>query len=347
MFKKPHLPFVFPDNFLDKYPEDSIQLPPNPYAPDGMPDVAWQAYGETRNYADIKKLNATGAINTTLPDATVKELRRAYYAAVSYTDDNVGQLLQALADEGLADDTVVVFWGDHGWHLGEHGEWDKHTNFDLNTHAPVMFRVPGLTDGGVRTDEVSETVDIFPTLVDFAMGGDMYNSMLVCPSMWDSGDVKTCIEGTSLRPLIAAPSTPVKKAAFSAYNRGYIKPSSTDSSVAAAAEMALGGLTSTPSPSACLNPGSHETGCTMGYTMLTKLDGHELRYTEWVKFAGGDQVGTSAAKWEPDWDVNFGTELYNHTDDAFENRNAAASTSDAVLKQLSDLLHAGWKGARL
>ena len=111
-FHKPHLPFVFPDTFLDKYPPESIQLPPNPYAPVDMPDVAWQAYGETRNYADIKKLNATGAINTTLPDATVKELRRAYYAAVSFTDDNIGQLLQALEDEGLADDTVVVFWGD-------------------------------------------------------------------------------------------------------------------------------------------------------------------------------------------------------------------------------------------
>ena len=111
-FHKPHLPFVFPDTFLEKYPAESIQLPPNPYAPVGMPDVAWQSYGETRNYADIKKLNATGAINTTLPDTTVKELRRAYYAAVSYTDDNVGQLLQALEDEGLADDTVVVFWGD-------------------------------------------------------------------------------------------------------------------------------------------------------------------------------------------------------------------------------------------
>ena len=113
-FHKPHLPFVFPDTFLEKYPAESIQLPPNPYAPVGMPEVAWQSYGETRNYADIKRLNATGAINTTLPDTTVKELRRAYYAAVSYTDDNVGQLLQALEEEGLADDTVVVFWGDVG-----------------------------------------------------------------------------------------------------------------------------------------------------------------------------------------------------------------------------------------
>jgi iduronate 2-sulfatase len=112
------LPFVFPEKFLQLYPAPSVQLPSNPFAPAGMPDIAWQAYGETRSYADIKKLNATGAINSTLPDATVLALRRAYYSAVSYTDDNIGQLLAELKAQGLADSTIVAFWGDHGWHLG-------------------------------------------------------------------------------------------------------------------------------------------------------------------------------------------------------------------------------------
>ena len=200
-----------------------------------------------------------------------------------------------------------------------------------------MFRVPGLTDGGVRTSEVSETVDIFPSLVDFAMGEDAYKALPVCDSMWDSGSVDTCVEGTSLRPLVAAPRTPVKRAAFSAYNRAYIKPSR-----GLAAGAASG---STPSDSPCLNTGTHKAGCTMGYTMLTKLDGHEVRYTEWVRFAGpgaGD-----GAQWEPDWGTNFGTELYNHTDDAWENRNVAAAASEAVRKELSGMLHAGWQGARL
>ena len=84
-FHKPHLPFLFPEKFLDYYPLADIELPTNPYAPDGMPKIAWQAYGETRGYADIAKLNASGAINTTLPDAVVRSLRRGYYAAVSYT----------------------------------------------------------------------------------------------------------------------------------------------------------------------------------------------------------------------------------------------------------------------
>ena len=84
-FHKPHLPFVFPERFLQYYPEEDISLPPNAYAPDGMPKIAWQSYGETRSYADIAALNASGAPNTTLPDAVVRALRRAYYSAVSYT----------------------------------------------------------------------------------------------------------------------------------------------------------------------------------------------------------------------------------------------------------------------
>jgi len=76
-----------------------------------MPSYAWQSYGETRGYTDIAKLNASGAPNTTLPDQTTKELRRAYYASVSYTDDNIGRVLAALKENGLEKSTVVMFWG--------------------------------------------------------------------------------------------------------------------------------------------------------------------------------------------------------------------------------------------
>ena len=253
-FHKPHLPFVFPKDFLDFYPNDEIQLPPNQFAPDEMPTIAWQSYGyvslslsltptptplsspllssplsitsnisraslllsETRSYHDVGALNASGAINTTLPAWKVKQLRRAYYAAVSYTDSNIGAVLDELENLGLADTTLVVFWGDHGWQLGEHGEWDKHTNFDLATHAPVMYRVPGLTEGGITTRMPTETVDIFPSLVDFATGGAA--EIPTCPP--DSRKIKTCTEGTSVRPLITNPQIAIKGASFSMYNRG-------------------------------------------------------------------------------------------------------------------------------
>lgn len=122
-FHKPHLPWVFPEKYLEYYPV--VRLPDNNFAPYDMPTIAWQSYGETRGYADISALNASGSINTSLPHDKIKELRRAYYSSVSYTDDNIGAVLNALDDAGLKESTVVAFWGDHGWQLGEHGEWDK------------------------------------------------------------------------------------------------------------------------------------------------------------------------------------------------------------------------------
>ena len=76
--------------------------------------------------------------------------------------------VQELDDLGITDNTIVSFWGDHGWQLGEHGEWCKHTNFELATHAPMMVHVPGLTDKGIVTEKLTEFVDLFPTLVDAA-----------------------------------------------------------------------------------------------------------------------------------------------------------------------------------
>lgn len=375
-FHKPHLPFVFPARFLQYYPEGSISLPPNAFAPDGMPPIAWQSYGETRSYADIAKLHASGAPNTTLPDDTVRALRRAYYASVSFTDDNVGQVLAALRAGGLDGNTVVVFWGDHGWSLGEHGLWDKHTNFDIDTHAPVMFRVPGLTDGGVSTRQVSETVDIFPTLVELALGG----TVGVCAE--DSSTTTLCTEGTSLAPLITAPHRPVKLAAFSTYARGI--PKTGEAAVDGAAAEAGAAHTT---PSACLDVAREGRGCAMGYTMLTHLDGCEVRYTEWVHYRGptagwkpvradpshggegrrtrGHAPRARAQRLQPsararggaagahelaltvrqDWSTNYGVELYNHSIDPGENRNVFASVEGgAAAAQLKRRLHRNWAG---
>ena len=118
-FHRPHLPFVFPEKFKDYYPEASIRLPDNPYAPWGMPDVAWSSYGELRDYTDIAKLHATGNINTTLPAKYVLDLRRAYYSALTYTDSLIGEVLEKLQEVGMANNTIVSFWGDHGWQLGK------------------------------------------------------------------------------------------------------------------------------------------------------------------------------------------------------------------------------------
>lgn len=210
-FRKPHLPFVFPKSLLKYYP--NVSLPDNPYAPVNMPEVAWYNYGGLRSYKDIAKLNASGAINTTLPGEVVLLLRRAYYSALTWTDSLIGRVIKELDDLGLSSNTIISFWGDHGYQLGEHGEWCKQTNFELATHAPMMIHVPGLTDHGVSTRELTEFVDLFPTLVDAAG----LKPLTTCPE--NSTDVAVCSEGKSLIPLITAPNKPLKQAAFSQYPR--------------------------------------------------------------------------------------------------------------------------------
>ena len=114
-FHKPHLPFVVPEEYFRLYPRNDIKLPDNPYAPTDMPSIAWSDYGELRNYFDVKDVHASGAINTTLPDRMVKDLRRAYYSAISFVDAMIGKVITELEKLGLANNTIISFWGDHGW----------------------------------------------------------------------------------------------------------------------------------------------------------------------------------------------------------------------------------------
>lgn len=213
-FHKPHLPFVFPEEFLSYYPEDEIKLPDNPYAPVDMPDVAWYSCKGLLGHEDIKKLNVTIKINDSLPADLTRTLRRAYYSALSFTDSLVGKVLAELDRLGLSNDTIVSFWGDHGWQLGEHGEWCKQTNFELATHAPMMIHIPGLTDKGIVSEDLTEYVDLFPTLVEAAG----LPALELCPE--NSSNVTLCREGNSLMPLIKSKTTVRwKSRVFSQYPR--------------------------------------------------------------------------------------------------------------------------------
>jgi iduronate 2-sulfatase len=212
-FHRPHLPFVFPEEFLQYYPEEDIQLPANPHAPVNMPEIAWSNFDELRMYRDIGTAYGYGSINSTLPDKIVRQLRRAYYAATSFTDSLVGQVVGELEKLGLANSTIISFWGDHGWQLGEHGEWCKNTNFEITTHAPMMVHVPGQTDKGLSTEALTEFVDLFPSLVELAG----FPALPLCPV--DSTKTASCREGKSFSPLIKTPKQAWKQAAFSQYPR--------------------------------------------------------------------------------------------------------------------------------
>merc|ERR1712107_937024 len=134
---------------------------------------------------------------------------------MGYIDTEIGRVLDTLDNLGLADSTIVAFWGDHGWQLGEHSEWCKHTNFEVATHAPLMMAVPGKTDSGLRSSQLVEFVDIFPTIVEAAG----LPTLTTCPELSNSSHI--CTEGSSLMPLIEDPeSSDWKKAVFWQYPRG-------------------------------------------------------------------------------------------------------------------------------
>jgi arylsulfatase A-like enzyme len=192
---KPHLPFVAPKKYWDLYDPASIRLAPNPYRPKGAPEYALTTSGELRNYQGMP---LTGQI----PDDTARKLKHAYYASISYMDAQVGKVLDELAKQGLAKNTIVVLWGDHGWKLGEHGEWCKHSNVENDANAPLLLSVPGMKNAGKQTRALVEFVDIYPTLADLA-----------------GLPIPEYLEGLSMKPLLENPNRPWKDAAFSQYPR--------------------------------------------------------------------------------------------------------------------------------
>lgn len=195
-FYKPHLPFVAPKRYYDLYPLETIRLPTNMFPPKNATKYSLTSFGELRSYADVPQQGPIG-------DEQARELIRGYYAATSYTDAQIGRVLDELTNLGLDETTVVCMWGDHGWKLGEHAGWCKHTNFEDDTHAPLIFRVPDQQRPDAKTPALAEFVDVYPTLAE------------LCGLPTPEG-----VEGTSLAPLIAEPDRPWKQAAFSQYPRG-------------------------------------------------------------------------------------------------------------------------------
>ena len=194
-FLKPHLPFVAPKKYWDLYDPDKIPLPAIEHLPAGAPAFAGHDNGELHSYANVPEGNP-------IPADFAKKLRHGYYACVSYTDAQVGRLLDALDKEGLAQSTVVVLWGDHGWQLGDHGLWHKHTNFELATRAPLLISVPGQKTAGRKCNAPVEFVDIYPTLAD------------LCGLPVPAG-----LDGMSLKPWMENPDAPAGKVAISQYPR--------------------------------------------------------------------------------------------------------------------------------
>ena len=267
-FHKPHLPFVAPKKYWDLYSEAELKLAANPFAPTNSPAFAlndWTA--ELRHYIGIPSAGP-------LTEEQALKMLHGYYAGISYSDAQVGKVLAELARLGLRTNTVVVLWGDHGWHLGDHGLWGKQTNFEKATRAPLIVSVPGQKSAGQKTEALVELVDLYPTLIE------------LCGLPQPEG-----LEGVSFRPLLQRPDQPWKRAAFSQQPReipGY-------------------------------GPG-------MGYT----LRAGRYRFTEWT--VPGQGV--------------VSRELYDYQAAPDETENLAAKPELAgKVKELTELLHGGWRAA--
>jgi len=159
-YLKPHLPFNAPAKYWDLYGPSELPEPPNPSFPDGAPDYAHN------NYNDLATYRSVPPAPQPLDRNFAKNLVHGYYACVSFVDAQIGRLLAALEETGLADDTIVVLWSDHGWHLGDQSLWSKNTNFEMSTRGPLIIRAPGVTQPGSAPSAIAESVDLYPTLVE-------------------------------------------------------------------------------------------------------------------------------------------------------------------------------------
>lgn len=157
-FFKPHLPFVAPKQDWDAFEGVDIPLPPHNQKSDS--EFANNRSGEFFKYDFPYEKKRP------LKDDQIQTNRRAYLACVRYTDRQIGRVMKALDETGLADSTVVVFWTDHGWNLGDSRQWAKHTGLERAVRCPMMISVPGMKSAGQTSNALVETIDLFPTLID-------------------------------------------------------------------------------------------------------------------------------------------------------------------------------------
>ncbi|XP_020392014.2 iduronate 2-sulfatase [Rhincodon typus] len=303
-YHKPHIPLKYPQEFLKLYPHDKIPLAPDPKIPPKLPPVAYNPWTDLRRRDDVMALNLSFPYGP-IPDDFQVLIRQSYFAAVSYMDSQVGRLLNTLDEQELANNTIVIFTSDHGWSLGEHGEWAKYSNFDVATRVPLMFYVPGMTEAfphpGQRlfpfinsfTDEVGnlppglmrdvnvELVDLFPTLCQVLK----LPQPPACPP--PSFHVDLCTEGKSIAHYLNPNAASWNRQLF-VYTQ-YPRPADTpqmNSDLPLLKDIQV-----------------------MGYSI--RCDGY--RYTEWV--------GYNASTFSANLSAIHAGELYLHKTDPGEDNN--------------------------
>lgn len=197
-FARPHLPFSAPKKHWDLFDPQSLPMPVTEELPAKSPTVAHKRGGEISNYSPVPE-----KVHDDYPVELKRKLIHGYYASTAYVDAQIGHVIDALDQLELSDNTIVVLWGDHGFHLGDLGVWTKHTNYEQANRIPILIVAPGVTSPGQSTGQLAESVDVFPTLAELAG--------LPAPN----GPQR--IDGVSLVPVLKDPRQRVRDHAFHAY----------------------------------------------------------------------------------------------------------------------------------
>ena len=193
-FFKPHLPFAAPKSYWDLYDREKLELATFQERSKDGPAIAYTPLGELGQYSDMPR-------EGTVTEADQKRLIHGYMATVSFVDAQIGKVLDHLDKLGLADNTIICLWGDHGWHLGDHGLWCKHTNFEQAVRSPLIIASPKGFKAN-RTGSPTEFVDVFPTLCELA-----------------GLEIPPYLPGKSLVPLMEDSSASVRRDAMAQYTR--------------------------------------------------------------------------------------------------------------------------------
>lgn len=308
-YKLPHLNWCAPSKYWDMYQAEEIPMASETDAPENGATMGLHASFELRTRAGIPK---TGPISPEL----ARTLKHAYLASVSYVDAQIGLLVSALEEAGIRDNTVIVVWGDHGWHLGDMGVWGKATNYEIATRVPLMIWAPKMKARGVTTDALVELVDIYPTLCELA---DL--------------PIPEHAEGKSFVPLMSDPNQSWKEAAFSQYPNPALREWAANPLSRGMRETWFGPLIQEVESRIIQQQGDRWDRelfeeHLMGYTMRTD----RYRLVVWI-----DHRKPNA---EP-----IDIELFDHEVDPSETVNIAADRPELVAKLLKQW-RAGWEAVQ-
>lgn len=307
-FKKPHLNWTAPSRYWDLYDRAAIPMAAESTAPSKGAAMGLHASFELRTRAGIPKYGPLG-------DDLSKTLKHAYLACVSYVDAQIGRMVAALEEAGVRDNTIIVVWGDHGWHLGDMGVWGKATNYEIATRVPLIIWTPDMGTRGEKTPALVELVDIYPTLCELA-----------------GVPVPEHVEGHSFVPLLAEPHRAWKSAAFSQYPNPALREWAANPLSQEMRETWFGPLIENVEQRIINQQGERWNRelfeqHLMGYTIRTE----RYRLVVWRDHRNPQE--------EP-----LFVELFDHQSDPQETQNVADSHPELVRK-LTSQLKAGWKAA--